>query len=272
MLAQFEVLTLQHLYPHTGRYGLVRIWGSVGFIVAVLGLGFGLEFLSPAWIPLVGFGLFLSLWLASLCLPVAPGTSDALREPAPVNMGCRQLWLFMLVMFLLQLAHGPYYTFYTLYLQDAGWAEGEIGVLWSLGVVAEILVFLVMHRLLDGVSLRLLLWIAVLLTAVRWLLIGCFPGLLSVLVLAQVLHAASFGVAHAVAIEWVRRRFPASQAGQGQALYSSVSFGAGGAAGALLSGLVWDYSPAGVFLGAALISVLALFFIPKLQEPLLQKK
>lgn len=272
VLAQFEVLTLQHLYPHTGRYGLVRIWGSLGFIFAVLGLGFGLEYFSPAWVPLICGTLFFSLWLASLWLPPAPEAEDTSAQPAPVDLGCRQLWLFMLVMFLLQLAHGPYYTFYTLYLQDAGWAEGAIGLLWSLGVVAEILVFLFMHRLLARVSLQTLLWAAVLLSAVRWLAIGGFPEALPVLVLAQALHAASFGLTHAVAIEWVRRRFPASQAGQGQALYSSVSFGAGGAAGALLSGMVWDVSPTGVFLGAALIAFITLAFIPKLQEPLIEKK
>lgn len=272
VLAQFEVLTLQHLYPHTGRYGLVRIWGSLGFILAVLGLGFALERISPNWIPWLCGNLFLCLWLASLALPSAPAPVEAIDEPAEVRLACPQLWLFLLIMFLLQLAHGPYYTFYTLYLQDAGWAEGHIGLLWSLGVVAEIFIFLCMHVLLAQVSLLRLLCAAVLLTATRWVLIARFPEALSMLILAQLLHAASFGVAHAVAIEWVRRRFPTSQAGQGQALYSSISFGAGGAAGALLSGLFWDISPAGVFYVAASVALLALLFIAKLQEPIIEKK
>jgi PPP family 3-phenylpropionic acid transporter len=89
-----------------------------------------------------------------------------------------------------------------------------------------------------------------LITTVRWLLIAFFPQHFVLLVLAQFMHAASFGSFHAIGVETVRRHFTRGSVGQGQAFYSAISFGAGGALGALMSGHLWAY-------GASLIFALA---------------
>ena len=78
------------------------------------------------------------------------------------------------------------------------------------------------------------------LTALRWVMVALWPQFLTNLVLAQVLHAASFGLFHVSAIHWVQHYFPGRLQGRGQALYSSVCFGAGGAVGSLTSGYLWD--------------------------------
>jgi PPP family 3-phenylpropionic acid transporter len=97
------------------------------------------------------------------------------------------------------------------------------------------------------------------LTTLRWLLIGGFVENVSVVIFAQCLHAASFGLYHAVAIELFHRNFKGKLQGRGQALYSAVSFGAGGAIGTLLSGVYWDvYSPQIIFSAAALASFMAM--------------
>ena len=96
------------------------------------------------------------------------------------------------------------------------------------------------------------------LSILRWILIAYFVDSLLILFFAQLLHAATFGSFHAVAIEFFRRLFTAGNAGKGQALYSSASFGAGGAVGALLSGWLWDYSATLSFVLASLTCVLAL--------------
>jgi PPP family 3-phenylpropionic acid transporter len=93
---------------------------------------------------------------------------------------------------------------------------------------------------------------SLLLAALRWLMIGFGAASVGVLVLAQCLHAATFGSFHAAGIEFVRRHFGYADQGQGQALYSAISFGAGGALGALGSGWLWDRSQHAVFLLAAL--------------------
>ncbi len=168
-----------------------------------------------------------------------------------------QVLLFFLICFLMQLSHGPYYTFYTIMLSDHGYTKMAIGWLWALGVIAEILVFLVMHRLMEKFTIKTLCVVSVLLATLRWVLIGAYPQVFWIVIFSQCLHAATFGVFHAVAIHMVHVYFPPSTAGQGQAFYSAVGFGAGGALGAYFSGFSWDYvGPAKTFyLAAASVGV-----------------
>ena len=123
---------------------------------------------------------------------------------------------------------------------------------------------LFMHRLMPKYGPRFLLMMALLLTSVRWLMIGFFVENLNIIILAQCLHAASFGLYHAVAIELFHRNFKGKLQGRGQAIYSAVSFGAGGAIGALISGAYWEvYSPQIIFSVAALVSFIALLIALK---------
>jgi PPP family 3-phenylpropionic acid transporter len=165
---------------------------------------------------------------------------------------------FLVASFLLQLSHGPYYTFYTLYLvENYGYSSTATGLLWALGVLAEVAIFIVMHKLLQRFSLRFLMLFSLLVTSARWLFIAYGADSLIVLLFAQLLHACSFGIAHAVSIELVRTHFKGANQGQAQAMYSSFSFGAGGAAGALIGGILWDYSAATTFMLAALAALAA---------------
>lgn len=252
VLPQFEVITLAYLDKQHQKYGRIRLWGSIGFIVAVMGLGLLFDFVSIKYLPICILVFLLLIWLSSFGLTnkACPHASEQtsgfftlLRHPF--------ILCFLAVSFLLQFSHGPYYTFYTLYLvKTKGYSSSLAGILWSLGVIAEIIIFMLVPQLFRRFSLTgLMLW-SLLLTVIRWLMIGFLADNLMVLIFAQIFHAFSFGVAHAVAIDWVRRHFQGHQ-GQGQALYSSLSFGAGGAAGALAGGLVWDISSQSAFLMAA---------------------
>ena len=258
ILAQYEVLTLDHLQGKSERYTQIRVWGSVGFIAAVAGLGWSFDWLSILWLPLFLLLLLLAIWGSSLLVSepqhIEPQGDDQhsmaglIKQPVVIA--------FLVCCFLQQLAHGPYYTFFSLYLEDYGYNKTSIGLMWSLGVVAEVLVFLVMHRLLLRFTLRAIMLCSILLSALRWLLIAFFVDSLPILLLAQCLHAASFGTFHAFAVEMVRRSFPGHE-GQGMALYSGLSFGAGGAVGAVVSGWLWQHSPVGTFIAAAMICIIA---------------
>ena len=147
---------------------------------------------------------------------------------------------FFAVCFLLQASHGPFYAFYSIYLQDHGYSGALIGGLWALGVVAEILVFLRIHRWLPRHGPRRLMVAALLLACLRWVTVGALPEHVWAQAAAQLLHAATFGVYHAVAISLVSRYFVGTHQGRGQALYSSLTFGAGVAVGSLASGYLWD--------------------------------
>jgi PPP family 3-phenylpropionic acid transporter len=108
-----------------------------------------------------------------------------------------------------------------------------------LGVLAEVVVFMLIPRLLQRISLKQMLVVSFLLASARWLLLGFFAEQLSILLFAQLLHAATFGSFHAAAILFVQRSFAAHQQGQGQALYAALT-GVGGAAGALYAGYSWN--------------------------------
>ncbi|MDG9757472.1 MFS transporter [Pseudomonas sp. o96-267] len=264
VLPQFEVITLAHLREQAARYSQIRLWGSIGFIVAVVGLGLLFEWLSldayPAALLVIMAGIVASsLWVPNAQPVLRPSTLESdgflrqLRRPG--------ILAFYACVGLMQLSNGPYYTFLTLHLEGVGYSRGAIGLFWALGVVAEILLFLVMARLLQRYSLRTVLLASFLITAVRWLLLGNLAQYLPVLLLAQCMHAATFGAFHAACIHFVQRSFADRQQGQAQALYVSLA-GIGGALGALYAGYSWkSLGPAWTFAIASLVALLAAFII-----------
>ena len=174
---------------------------------------------------------------------------QVLRQPA--------VMAFFVACFLNQAAHAPYYGFFSLYLETFGYSREFIGLMWGLGVAVEVGMFAVMHRLLPHFGPRRLLLAALAIAVLRWLLIGHFAADLPVLLLAQTLHAFTFGVFHAASIHLIQQFFPGSLQGRGQALYSSLSFGAGNAAGSLAAGYLWQgWGPAVMFDLAAALAAL----------------
>lgn len=251
-LPQVEAVTFNHLRQRPTGYALVRLWGSVGFILVVAVLGLRLERDSLASVPVWVLMLFLGVWLSSLTIPDSAPVQD--ERPAlslRALLRRQEVLAFFAACFLMQLGHGIYYAFYSIHLEAAGYSSVAVGNLWALGVIAEVLVFLLMHRLLDRFGARRVLLWSLGLAILRWLLIGAFIEVLAVQAVAQLLHAATFGTFHASAIHLVHHAFPGRTQGRGQALYNSLSFGAGGAAGSLLGGLLWDSSGALVTFGVA---------------------
>jgi PPP family 3-phenylpropionic acid transporter len=259
-LPQFEATTLNHLGSEPHRYSSIRLWGSIGFIIAVSGLGVALEETGTGLLPAVVVILLTGIWLSSVTVPEsASGHMPIDEEPLRAVLARRQVVSLLVLCFLVQASHGPYYAFYSLYLADYGYSETAIGQLWALGVVAEIFVFLRMHRWLPCFGAHRLLLVATALTALRWLLLALYVESLWMMIFAQTLHAASFGVYHAVAIHLIHRLFTGRHQGRGQALYSSLSFGAGGAIGSFAAGYLWDGVGAQwMYVVAALIACLAM--------------
>ncbi len=259
-LPQFEALTLAHLQADPHVYSRVRLWGSVGFVVTVLLAGRFFEDHAITGLPIVIAALLAGIWLASLVVPGRPA-AIAMSGPTP-RLGAilRQpvVLAFLAVVCLVQVAHGPYYVFYSIYLKDHGYGNSEIGQLWSLGVISEIVLFMYMPALLKRFSLRLILLVSVLSGVLRWVLTGYCIDQPLILVLVQLLHATTFGSTHIAAIHIVHQYFPRGSHGRGQALYSSMSFGLGGMAGSFASGETWDrFGPIAVYGAASLVCLLA---------------
>lgn len=259
-LPQFEVVTLNHLRKDLGLYGRIRLWGSWGFIATAVALGPLLDQTGVGILPVLLLVLFAGMALSSWAVP-APPVVEHVEVQGSLWAAFRQrgvLALFV-VCFLIQVSHGPYYTFFAIFLEDNGYSRTTSGLLWGLGVLAEIGVFWAMAPLLAKVGAYRLMLIAAVVTLVRWVLLVVVVDHPFWLAATQVMHLATFGIYHAVAIHWVHRFFTGRLQGRGQALYSSLSFGAGGAVGAYLSGLVWDdWGAANTFYAASVAATLAL--------------
>lgn len=260
-LPQMEATVIDHM--GMACYGRIRLWGSVGFIAAVLLLGPLLDHFSIQVLPWMLLLFYIGLWLSSLAIPEATAFNPSASEPTFSRiLASPKVVVFLLVCFMMQASHGPYYTFYSIYLESHGNSRSLISALWALGVLCEVGVFLVVGSWLSRYGAIKFLRIALLLATIRWILIGSYADSLLILIFTQGLHAATFGVYHASAIHIVHHYFSGRHQARGQALYSSLGYGAGGMAGSLYSGYLWDWlGPSGVFdLGGA-ISAAALVIL-----------
>jgi MFS transporter, PPP family, 3-phenylpropionic acid transporter len=265
-LPQFEANTMRHLGQASHSYGRLRLWGSVGFIAAVAGAGGWLEGANLGRVPALLLVTMVGAGLISFLVPEAPRRKPPLRLEDQEWIDWKQVRLFFAVCFLMQASHGPFYTFFSIHLDAVGYSRTATGWLWSIGVVAEIAVFVWLASALRRLGERTVLLSSLALAALRWILIGLWAEYALVLIFAQLLHAATFGAFHAVAMIIVQRLFSESARGRGQALYSSFGFGAGGAFGGILSGTLWgDAGAAATFCVAAFLAVIALLLGTRLR-------
>jgi len=256
-----EATTLSYLGKNTSHYGRIRSWGSVGFIVAVLGLGYAFDFIAIYW--LLWAGLFIMLGILFFSRQIPPTTVLAHHSDSqPILSIVKQPHVLALLFacFLMSVAHGPYYTFFSIYLVDHGYAKSAVGMLWALGVICEIGVFFLMPWLTRYYTLPQILLVSFACAVLRFLLIGWGVDSLWMLLFAQVLHAATFGSFHAAAVALVHQYFQGRHQSQGQALFGSLTYGAGGMLGGLASGPIWQHYGASVLYtcsaGMALLGLL----------------
>lgn len=239
--AQFEVVTLNYLHEKPETYSHVRLWGSVGFIVVVIGLGLAFDFISIAWLPGFIFVFLAGIFISAMSLPFQQQKpTDKTFVNFVTILKQRRVALFFLVLFLIQLSLGIYHAFFSMYMQGLGYSKTSIGFLWAVGATAEVILFLKVPGLLKRFSLSGLIRITLVLTLLRWTLTCFLPQYLPVIIFSQCLHAFTFGMTHVVAIEFVRREFGVANQSQGQAFYNAVGFGAANALGSMLGGFFFE--------------------------------
>jgi len=236
-----EAMTLSHLGERTDAYGRIRLWGSVGFILVVVGLGYAFDHVSIAWLPWAVMAVMLGIVAFARVIPEAeilPHASDhipvldVLKRPEVASL--------LAACLLMAVTHGPYYTFYSIYLVDHGYDKSTVGWLWALGVICEIGIFLIVPRIFARVTPRKLILASFALAVLRFLLIAWGVESAWVVWGAQTLHAFTFGTYHAAAVALIHQHFRGRHQARGQALYTSLSYGVGGTIGGLASGLTWD--------------------------------
>ncbi|OGS90908.1 MAG: MFS transporter [Gallionellales bacterium GWA2_60_18] len=237
-----EATTLSWLGKNTAHYGRVRSWGSVGFIVAVVGLGFAFDYIAIAWLLWAGLVCEIGMLIFARQMPATEVLAHH-TDHQPIRsivLQPRVLALFVSC-FLMSVAHGPYYTFFSIYLVEHGYAKSAVGGLWALGVICEIGVFFLMPALVRRFGFARILLFSFGCAVLRFMLIGWAVDILLLILVAQVLHAATFGAYHAASVGLVHGFFQGRHQSRGQALFGSVTYGAGGMLGGLASGPIWQY-------------------------------
>ncbi|MEQ1558663.1 MAG: MFS transporter [Methyloglobulus sp.] len=255
-LPLYEATTLSHLQVDSHRYSRIRLWGSVGFIFTVVGIGKLLDSQPIGLLPILITGLLALTWLTTIVTPESRIVVS--HDHSPINIVSiikkPEVLAFLLVYVLIQFAHAPYYVFYSIYLKQHLYSTTATGLLWSLGVIAEIVLFVFMKGLLKRYSLRGILLMSLIFAIVRWVLIGSYVDNIGLLMFAQLLHAATYGGTHIAGIHFVQRFFDQQHQGKGQALYHSLSFGLGGMLGSLGSGYYWEPLGSHVIFSVAAVS------------------
>lgn len=258
-----EATTFGHVRGDTGRYARIRLWGSVGFICSVVGVGYFLDFATLRdWLWLV-IAIYAAALVATWQVP-----ESAAHRPVREDVSARSILMRPEVVgllgacFLMATAHGAYYSFFSVHLVDNGYSKSAVGWLWALGVVCEVAVFWWMPQLVARIGLYRLLVATFAIAVVRFLLIGWLVQSPIALVSAQAMHAATFGAYHAAAIGLIHRWFQGAHQAKGQALYTALSFGAGGTLGGFASGLAWAaHGAAFTYTLAALAAALGLVLL-----------
>ena len=250
-----ESLTLAHLATTDGHYSRIRMWGSLGFIVASVVLGFVIDLAGIKSLLWFLLAVQITLFLLTFKLPeakIAPHEHDhfsvwqIIKQPTVIALliGCSCMVT----------AHGVLYNFYSIYLSSHGYSKGTIGLLWAVGVICEIGIFMLMPKIMQRFSLKNILLASLILAVMRFSLIGVAVDNMVLLVIAQTLHAATFGSFHAASVEVVAQFFNGRHQAKGQALYNSVAYGVGGTIGGVLGGYALQY-----WGGAMTFSLAAIF-------------
>ena len=237
-----ESLTLAHLATTDGHYSRIRLWGSIGFIVASLFLGYLIDLQ----------GINILLWVLLIAQAIIFFLSNTIPENQDIQQKTNDLSIWKIIKTpsvialllgctLMVSAHGVLYNFYSIYLKDHGYSSGTIGWLWAVGVICEILIFMAMPKILRRYSLKAILLMSLFLGVIRFILIGASPDHLYLLFIAQMFHAATFGSFHAASIEVIAYYFKGRNQTRGQAIYNSVAYGIGGTIGGLGGGYLIQY-------------------------------
>ncbi len=248
-----ESIALEVAGRDAGRYSRMRVWGSIGFIVGVSATGPLFEWTGIGSLPWWLAGMMASVFACTWLLPSAPARPrGAPAAPLWTALADPVKLAFFVSSFLMLYAHSVFYSFFSLFLEEHGYGKGAIGVIWSVGVVAEIAMFYLQKPLFVRFAPLTLLGFSIAVAAIRFALVGVSEGSLGVIVLTQLLHAITFGVHHTATQALLQRWFEPGQQARAQAMYITIGYGFGGTIGGLGASWLWvSYSPAAAFWGAA---------------------
>ena len=251
MIPLAETTTLS-VAAHRGLdYGRIRLWGSLTFIAASWGGGLWLAGRTEnAILPLLLVGS-VSILFACLVLPdVQFSRIQTTRAPIRRLLRSPVFVLFLAAAGLIQGSHAAFYGFSTIHWRTIGLSDQIIGLLWAIGVGAEVLLFAVSRAILRHIDVTKLLLIGAAAAIARWISMAYFEDFL-ILILIQTLHALTFGATHLACLHFIQKAAPLASTTTAQALYSALGLGVASALMMALAGRIYDHHQSSVFLAMA---------------------
>jgi len=247
-----EAIALERLSK--SEYGRVRLWGSVGFIGVALLLGNILESPYETLYYLIATSILATIF-GVLVVMFDTTKSENLEDNRLFSiLKYPALWISI---FLMQVSFGGFYNFFTIYELEQGISLELVSILWSFGVICEIVMFTIQGRFLQK-NLLNIIKLSILITSFRWLLLYLYPSNITILFFAQSLHAFSFALYHTAVITYIFSLYPQKKLAQQFVL--GVGFGLGGAVGAIIAGRIYgEY----MFLIESIIALLAFVVLLK---------
>ncbi|SFV56097.1 Probable 3-phenylpropionic acid transporter [hydrothermal vent metagenome] len=249
VLPYVETISLQKLSK--SRYGKVRLYGSIGFMVIALWLGKILSYPYEA-LYYLGSMAFLTLLAGTIVAYYDRDTKLATTEENS-NFKLLEYPWFWVSVFLMQVGFGGYYSFFTIYETSHGVSLEIVSWMWSFGVICEIAMLYFQGPLLQR-NLLTILKLSLLITVLRWLLLYLYPDSTTMIFASQSLHAVSFALYHTASISYVFTIY--TQKKLAQQFFLGIAFGLGGSVGAMLAGQIYgEY----MFLIESIITLLSFF-------------
>jgi len=270
VVSQIEVLSLSAAQDKPTTYNRIRLFGSIGFIIAAVLVGALVETRGPDFVVEFGLLSLLLTLIVSFKLNSSGQSSQQMFEQISDESFMQRCLkpgfvAFMVASILLQVSFAPYVGFFTKFLAENGYQGINIGILFSLGTFAEIFLFMFAGVVLAKYNIKLLMFVCLFLTSLRWLTVAVFVDSWFIVVITQLVHALSFGLMHSVSIYFIRLHFSADQQNRGQFMYLGATYGLGGAIGASITGITWNdgaggsetfiWAAACVFIAALLILI-----------------
>ncbi len=230
-----ESVALAVADKHNLNYGSLRLWGSLSFIIAVIGGGGWVDISGPDSIYWSILGGVLILACVCFFLPEIQPAQTTTTNPLSQAIATPGLVLFIICASLIQASHAAYYGFATLHWQAVGYSEFTIGALWAEGVIAEIILFALGGTILRRIKPSGLLGLSALAGIIRWSGLGLTDHLTALIIL-QSLHALTFAATHLATMRYIADHAPHGTVASAQGIYSSLAMGAFMGASTIVAG------------------------------------
>ncbi|NOQ32308.1 MAG: MFS transporter [Helicobacteraceae bacterium] len=246
------------------RYGKIRLFGSVGFILVALVL---VEFLSSAEVAIY-FLIVVTFFTALFGFLIVKSEHLHIKSSENKSNNLSELnifshWKLWLGLLLMQVSFGSFYNFFTIYETANGVSLDVTIYMWTFGVVIEIVMFYFQGRFLRN-NLLFILQLTTFATAIRWLLLYLYPSNIEMVFFTQAIHALSFALFHSAAISYLFSIY--SQRKLAQQFFFGISYGLGGFIGAISAGYIYQYFPTLLFLSSAIVALMSWWFLYRSEE------